>query len=416
MKKIFFKNFGCKLNLAELQQYQILAEKLGFIIAQDPDEADLALVNSCHVTVKTNQKIQKYISHRLSHIPIIIITGCFPRDQLIKKTPGHIIIHLDSHQKFSLKHILRKYSGQSQPAERINIFLARTRAFVKIQQGCNTQCAYCIIPHYRGRSRSYSDREIIKKIKFYIQQGVQEIVLTGTNLGKYNYRNHNLSYLLQAILTKTSILRLRVSSIDITDISPQLIKIFNHFPDRLCPHLHLALQSGSDKILKLMRRPYDSSRYIKTIHEIHKKIPNVSITSDIIVGFPQEKSCDFRATCHLIKKAGFSNVHIFTYSEHPNTLSATIHPKVPNLIIKKRYKILSDIADKVATRHKRHFINRHMPVLFEGKQAEFIAGYTPNYLPVRVYDFKPDIIYRNQIFLVKLLKIKKNYFVGKIIA
>lgn len=409
---IYFKNFGCKLNLAELQEYQLISHELGFKIADKPERADMVLVNSCHVTQKAFEKILHFLHKKVSTNSKVIITGCFPRTTAFPK--NYYLLSED--KKRSLRQLLLNLSGVGDKTNFSKIKLAKTRAFIEIQQGCATCCSYCIIPYYRGKPVSKSLIDIVSNINLYLDLGVKEIVLTGTNLGKYDHDNLTLSGLLKEILNKTKVNRLRVSSIDVTDIDNELLKVYAMNQDRLCPHFHLALQSGSSRILKLMRRPYNSKKYLATVKRIYENLPNANITADVIVGFPQEDSLDFLQSCKIVENAEFLKCHIFSYSEHLQTLSAQIYPKVDSLTIRQRQKELSKISRQISTKRLSKFLHSCWPVLYEGRQSDCISGYTTNYLPVKTFNYNKDKNYRNQILPTKLVSIKNNYIIGEIVT
>ncbi|MFN3966759.1 MAG: MiaB/RimO family radical SAM methylthiotransferase [Endomicrobiia bacterium] len=290
---------------------------------------------------------------------------------------------------------------------------SRTRAFIKVQDGCDNYCSYCIVPFLRGKPKTRSINSLIREIKKREKEGYKEIVLVGTDLRKVinqKLKIKGLTSLLKVILEKTSIPRIRISSLWPTAITPELIDLIKKEP-RICPHLHLSVQSGCEKTLKKMGRGYKIKRIIKLIKEL-KKIPNLNLTADIIVGFPGEREKDFQATANFVKKAKFLKVHIFRYSPRPGTLAAQMPNQISEKIKKERSKKLNAICQKISKEVKTKYLNKIFPVLIENKKDNLWSGYTPNYLRVYLKNLS-DL--ENQIVDVKLLRLYKDGFFAKII-
>jgi len=291
----------------------------------------------------------------------------------------------------------------------------RTRKFIKIQTGCNFNCAYCLIPSFRGRAQSIAPQFIIKKIKEAVDEGYKEVVLTGVNICQYRFNNNtDLNDLLEIILKKTKIQRIRLGSLDPRLISDKLIKLYtneltnpllnpppreeNNTPPlrgvrgvlaknqiRLLPHWHLSLQSGSNTVLKRMNRNYTAKKYLDIIKKLRSVYSLFSFTTDIIVGFPGETETEFKETCEFVKQAEFAKVHIFPFSARPGTLAATMKEQVQDKIKTARAKKLTKIADDVAKKYADQFKGLTRPVLIEQKTTkDWWEGYTPEYLRARI--------------------------------
>jgi len=402
--KLYCHNFGCKLNLAETQAIAATAQTIGYRLVFDVQKADVVFINGCHVTQKAHQKLIGFIN-RVGESAQIVVTGCLPQNFCRQNHPARIKVFSSTEKgrviPFLTSLVIGKNYGRQLGSQ------LRTRHFIKIQSGCDTRCSYCIIPYYRGSSTSLSPPEIIQQINS-LPVDTKEIVLTGTNLGQYNWKKNQLADLLLKIIHSTDIPRVRVSSIDVTDIDDRLIQVFAN--SKLCPHLHLALQSGSDKILQSMKRPYNRQQYIAVVQQV-QSIPNLSITTDVIVGFPGETELDFAQTLSLISSIPFLKVHTFSYSEHPQTRSAHLKPKIPRPVIKDRYQQLIQVARTRREQVMSTYQNKIMPVLFEQSKHNYLTGYTPNYIPVKV-SAKPSLI--NQVLPVRITKTSAQGAIGAI--
>ena len=259
--------------------------------------------------------------------------------------------------------------------------IGRSRASIKIQEGCNQICSYCIIPYVRGREKSVEPNEIISKINNASRNNIKEVVLTGTQLGNYGFdlNNTNLKELIRQVLINTSIERIRVSSLQPKEIDNELLDIWKS-NNRLCPHFHLPLQSGSDQILKKMRRRYSSEEFIQITSLIKKYLPQASITTDVIVGFPSEKEEDFENTLYTINKSNLNNLHVFPYSVRPKTTAFYLKDHNSPEVIKSRSRELNRISKLITTKSMRNIIGKNRSILWEGKNMK--SGLTEDYYRV----------------------------------
>lgn len=405
MNTIAFKTLGCRVNIAETQKWISNFQKLGFQIVNK--KADFYIVNACAVTNKAEKETRQVVAQIKKESPRakIVLTGCYnPKlESLISLAIPAInkerLIKIFK-QKFQIQNFQSKTNLKSkiQTKKSINSKIYKTRAFIKVQDGCNKFCSYCIIPHFRGLSRSRKIEQIINEILEREKQGYKEIIICGINLGDFNDNNKKLPELIIEILKRTKIPRIRISSINPEYISDKLLNLFRN--PRLMPHLHIPLQSGSDKILKLMKRNYTSKQYLKIIRKIIKKYPLFGLSTDIIVGFPNETDKDFKKTINLIKKIPYLKIHIFRFSPKPKTLAAILNFKHPvsEKIKKQRVDILEKISNEISKKYKTKFLGKKLPVLFEQKKNGFWQGYTPNYLLVKKKESKN---LKNKIIKIK---------------
>ncbi|NMB48379.1 tRNA (N(6)-L-threonylcarbamoyladenosine(37)-C(2))-methylthiotransferase MtaB [Candidatus Kuenenbacteria bacterium] len=404
MKTFYLITFGCKLNQAESDMISADLISLGLKPASQP-LADLIIVNACAVTAKAELEVTRKI-HQLQKFRSrakIIFTGCFS----IQEIPGVDLV-VPGSQKEKIKKIVAAWLPPAVKLPTATIAPQSGthphRAFIKIQTGCHNFCSYCLVPFLRGLPVSRPASQIVTAIKKSVGQGLQEVVLTGVNIGLYETQNSinspknnslSLVELLRLILSKTDMPRIRLGSLWPTHITPGLIRLYAKEP-RLLPHFHLSIQSGSNRILKLMNRRYTREEVIKITRACRRQIPDVNFTCDIIVGFPGETEKDFQNTCDLVKTIGFSKVHIFQFSPRPNTGAAAMSGQIPGSIKKARYQRLFALAEIVARREKNKFKNKKLPVLWEGIAAGWQYGFTSNYLRVKK-KVKPGENWENQI-------------------
>lgn len=380
--------YGCKLNQAESEMISADLISLGLQMTTT-SSADFFIINSCSVTEKAESEVIKKLKIIKNKYPNskIILTGCFAKNKLsgidlrIKDKRSFV---REFSSKFKINQNARDLAGELKTNSR-----HPHRTFVKIQDGCNNFCAYCIVPILRGLPQSRGAKDIIQDINEAEKQGLKEVVLTGVNVGLYKTQNsinktqkNDLIQLLRIILTKTNIPRIRLGSLWPTNVTPELIDLYAK-ESRLCPHFHLSIQSGSNQILKSMGRQYTREEIFKIIKSCRAKIKNINFTCDIIVGFPGETAKDFQDTCDLIQKIGFSKVHIFQFSPRPNTRAAQMPNQISSSIKQVRYKKLSAIAKLVAKREKNKFKDKKLPVLWEGWANGYQYGFTDNYVRIK---------------------------------
>ena len=297
-------------------------------------------------------------------------------------------------------------------------FNDRSRAYLKIQDGCNSFCSYCIVPYARGKSRSMPQQEVLRSVANLSQKGYSEIVLTGIHLGAYGHDLNppaNLTAALTQIIDHADNTRIRLSSIEPREISDELLHLFNK-KDILCPHLHIPLQSGNDNILKLMKRDYDATFYRELIGKITAAVKDVAIGVDVMVGFPSEGEEEFNSTLNLLKEIPIAYLHVFPYSERPQTSAREIQPKVKAAVKKQRAAIIRGLGTKKKENFTQRFLGKELRVLVEkikDKRTGLMSGVSQNYLPVLID--KPDFSALNKIVIVQTQDIRYGELYGKIV-
>jgi len=399
MKTIKFFTLGCKVNQYDTQKIREQFLSAGFKEENNARPANICLINTCTVTHRADSDSLNLIRRAKRENPKakIIVTGCLAELDSKKIEGADFIVKNKS--KGKIVNLLQGLSPKGTvPVTGISDFQGHTRAFVKIQDGCDNFCSYCKIPLVRGRSLSRPKNDIIAEVNRLVERGFKEIVLTGICLGSYS----GLSGLIEGLEKIEGLLRIRLSSIEAGDVSDGLINKISE-SEKLCRHLHIPIQSGDDEILKKMNRKYNRAGYLSLIKKIKRKIPGMAITTDVLVGFPGESEKNFSNTLDLIKKIMPLKVHIFPYSSRPGTVAAGfVDPPIKAEIIKERIRRLQKVAGDCKISFEKNFLGRTMPVLFESRvknKLDFWQGYTDNYLKVRV---KSKTNLRNLIQPVKL--------------
>ena len=411
--KVGICSLGCKVNTYESEYIMSLLKKEGYIISSFNDVCDIYIINTCTVTNNSDSKSRKMINkaRSLNNDACIVVCGCFVEsaknydfsdiDIVIGNYNKSKIVDLikDYFQKF--KHVEERYNMMNVPFEDMEIdnFYDKTRAFVKIQDGCENYCAYCIIPFVRGKCRSKEHDKVISEITNLVNNDYKEIVLTGIHTGNYGVDlNIKFSSLLKDILQINNLERLRISSIEITELDEEFMELLKD--NILCNHLHIPLQSGCDKILKLMNRKYDTNKFLEIINKIRAVRPDISITTDVIVGFPNEDEKDFKETIEFIKKVNFSKLHVFPYSKRNGTRASIMDNQVPNDVKKDRVKRLISLSNELENNYKAKFLDQELDVLIEKNEDNYSYGHTSNYLYLKIN----DILEHNKIYKIKITK------------
>ena len=388
---------GCKLNQADTQTLARQLATAGYSVVSEAEPADFYVLNSCTVTHVADRKARQAIraARRQNPNGVIIVTGCYaqraPDD--LRHMP-EIDLVVGNTGKPSLPSVIERLSGGPMTACAAGddefptaVFSIRSRAMIKIQEGCDQVCAYCIVPKVRGRERSIPLDEIVRAVNEREAVGCKEVVLTGTQLGSYGFDldGTDIRGLVDALLRRTTIPRIRISSLQPQDISDDLLDLWSD--PRLCPHFHVPLQSGSDAILKRMRRRYTASEFLDAVHRIKCAIPGVGVTADAIVGFPGETDADFLRTVDVCPAAELASVHVFPYSIRDGTSAAYFDGQLDPRIKSQRVRLLSETADQMAREFRKCFIGDTRPVLWERttpSDGETVwTGLTDNYLRVR---------------------------------
>ncbi|RAK10337.1 threonylcarbamoyladenosine tRNA methylthiotransferase MtaB [Halanaerobium saccharolyticum] len=434
IKKAAFYTLGCKVNQYETEAVIDIFIDHGYQIVDFSDKADVYIVNSCTVTNEAARKTRQIArrAKRSSPESIVAIVGCytqaFPDEvseieeiDFVMGSNNKAEILKKAEEMLAGKTIKNEVKEYSQLSEYEDLELKRlsntTRANVKIEDGCNQFCSYCIIPYARGPVRSRREKDVVAEIRRLSQQGVKEIILTGTHLGAYGSEQGNseaLTRLMKSLTEIEELKRVRLSSIEGTEIDQGMLELIAE-EDIFCPHLHLPLQSGSDQILKAMQRPYSVAEFKDTVAELREKIPDLAITTDVIVGFPGETEATFEQTLEVVKEIGFAKVHVFPYSAREGTPAAEMEQLNGNLV-KEYSKKLRLVNEALMLDYQKKFIGQEKEVLIEevrDHKTDLLTGYTDNYLKVLLSG--SDKL-KNQLVNVKLEKSVDPYHLkGKIV-
>ena len=425
--RVYLQSLGCKLNQSEVEALARRFVAAGCQVVMNVQDADLCVVNTCAVTHIAARKSRRLIRrlHRANPEARIVVTGCyaelFPHE--VAKIEGVDLV-IGNEDKERLVELLRvrgygikSYGlGVSTPIP-YPLFFNRTRAFVKIQDGCNNRCAYCVIGLARGRERSRPPEEVLAEIEARVEAGCKEVVLTGVNIGAYGRDlGTSLGQLIEDILTKTAVPRLRLSSIEPWDFDPSLLRLWED--SRLCRHLHLPLQSGCDATLRRMGRRYTTAEYAELVERAREAIPDLAVTTDVIVGFPGETEAEFEESLRFVEKMAFARIHVFKYSARPGTLAATMPHQVPPEVKRARSEVMMALGRCSSEAFRRRFLGRTMEVLWERKERgreggkRVWSGLTDNY--IRVWA-ESEANLANTIALAKLVALTEDGMQAKIV-
>lgn len=388
--------FGCKVNIYESEYVTNLMQEKGYKMVETTDKADIYIINTCSVTNEADKKDRKLIhtirkNHKES---ILLVMGCYSQLKPIE-IDGDIVIgnkyksevvslietYLSNHQKIIKVDDITKTNFEDMY---INRFLTHTRAFVKIQDGCNAYCAYCTIPYARGGIRSKDFDKVVDEITNLVKNGYREIVLTGIHTGRYGIDKHtNLESLLKELVKIPGIFRIRLSSIEINEITDGIIDLISK-NNIMAKHLHIPLQSGSNDILTSMNRRYTVDFFLKRVSEIRKKIPDISLTTDLIVGFPGESEENFRETMDTLNKIKFTKIHTFPYSKRSGTKAADMPNQIDGIIKKCRVREVINLSNKSELDFYQTKINQIYDGIVETRKDGKKIVITTNYIPVEI--------------------------------
>lgn len=424
--KFIIETLGCKVNSYESNVMIDLLINNGFIEAKEGEIADIYIINTCTVTNNADHKSVKVIKQAIkkNSDAIIIVTGCLSQtnEAKINEIDGVDII-IGNVNKSKIVDYINNYIEEKEQIrdvvdicnvefEQMNLNnFNKTRAFVKIQDGCNNYCSYCIIPYARGNIRSRQPEDILKEIHHLVENGHKEIVLTGIHTGSYGieFKNYDLSNLLLNIIKIKGIERIRISSIEITELNEDFMEVLKNNPI-IVDHMHIPLQSGSDSILKLMNRKYNVQYFIDKINKIREIRPNILITTDVIVGFPGETDEYFLETIDTINKIGFSKLHVFPYSKRNGTVAALMKNQVDNSIKKARVHELLKLSKELELKTMESYIGKQLSFLPEIEKKGYIIGHAGNYLSIKVKNKKHKL---NESLNVIIKKIEYPHCIGE---
>jgi threonylcarbamoyladenosine tRNA methylthiotransferase MtaB len=394
MKQIKFKIYtlGCKVNQYDSGKLSAYLENYG--MQPVVSDADIAIINTCTVTRSAIAKNKQIINKARHESPgaKIVVMGCWPATDKLSQTELKVDIIMKGRDNKTVLKEIKKLFGEKHvvlPDSNNNLAVNdKARYFITIQDGCEQFCSYCIIPFARGPIKSRPATEIIAEIKAAIVQGYREFVLSGIHLGQYgkDLGDINLVKLLQQILKLDGLGRVRLSSIEINEVSDNLIRLIAT-DNKMCPHLHIPLQAGCDKIIQLMNRPYNLKFFEERIVKIKKALPSIALTTDVIVGFPGETELDFLETYNFIKKIEFSRLHVFPFSAHARTKAFSLPNQISEQIKKDRARRLQKLDGQLRHDYRQKFNNKIVNVLIEKKEQGIYYGKSEYYFEVK---FRPD--------------------------
>lgn len=420
--KVGICSLGCKVNIYESELVTNILKNNNYTVVDFDDKADIYIINTCSVTNESDKKSRKMINRAKKNNPaaIIIVMGCYSQ---VNSEDIDVDIVLGNRDKSKIVEIIEEYIKTKQKKKiiydltkvdfekmEITNFDSHTRAFVKIQDGCNAFCSYCIIPYVRGRVRSKDPEDVIKEVTALVEKGYKEIVLTGIHTGRYGTDiNTNLEELLNKLVNIPNIYRIRLSSIEINEITPGIKKLLKE-NKVMAKHLHIPLQSGSDKILKLMNRRYNKEEFLSMVDNL-RDIPDISLTTDLIVGFPNEGEEEFNETIDTLKEIGFTKIHTFPYSKRKGTPAAIMDNQVSPEEKKKRVHRILDLSN----RYEHNFYESKIGKIYDGVVEVHSNGttivHTSNFIPVIIN----DIVEEGTIVNVKIEKVEDLKVYGRIV-
>ena len=424
-KRVAFFTVGCRLNQYETQAMAESLERKGFKRVDFSQPADLYLINTCTVTAQSDYSSRQavYRAHRRSPHARILLTGCYAQLQpeFLKNLAGVSLV-VGNEQKKNMVQIVTALlnneeidlrTGQWEGFElEVSDHFKHTRALVKIQDGCNDSCSYCVVPRARGKERSRKVKSILTEIQNLKRDGFKEVVLTGVHVGKYRKDGIGLSQLTKEILENTNIERIRFSSIQPKELNSELVDLISS-EKRICPHLHIPLQSGDNRILEAMNRNYSVDYYRNLVEILKGKSPNMCMGADVIVGFPGEKDGEFENTCEFIESIPLSYLHVFSYSDRKKTASSLLPDKIDPRTIHKRSEILREIGRKKWEVFLNSFVGKELEILVEkkgNKKPKKLVGLSDNYIRVLV---NADNNLVNKIITVNSLKREGKFLLGQ---
>ncbi len=396
MVKVAFKTLGCRVNLYETDALASQFKAAGYEVVENEEDADIYIVNTCTVTNQSDQKCRQALNQiRRSHpTAVIAATGCMVNHRKQEMLGSGIIdFAIDNERKYSTFSIIDGYiKGETVDPEGFDKDLFsyspafdtfHTRSLIKIHDGCNNFCSYCIIPNVRGRATSRCDRDIYENIRQVVDHGFKEIVLTGVNMGRYQYENVNFEQLVEGILKIDGDFRVRISSIEPDNFSDRFLKLFEN--PKLAPHMHICLQSGAESTLREMHRHYTAAQFKAMCDRIKSAVPDFNITTDVIVGFPGETEEDFAESAELCREIGFSHIHTFKYSVRTGTKAAAMPNQVPETVKAERSAVIRQISAENKLKYFSRMLGKPQKMLIERIMADGTArGYGENYIPLRL--------------------------------
>lgn len=427
MKKVAFKTLGCRLNQFETDALVTQFHRAGYQVVDDSVPADITVINTCTVTSQSDQKSRYAIRHaaRNNDQGLVVVTGCMAnnhREQL--EANGQVTYVVDNSRKSQIVSLVDahfrgelvlpdKYPGDVFGFVTVDKSL-HTRTFIKVQDGCDNFCTYCIVPSVRGRAVSRPAGEILDNVRSVVDNGFREVVITGVNIGRYDDHGIRIEGIMEKILELPGDFRVRLSSMEPDGFGPGFQNLFSH--PKMTSHLHLCVQSGSDPVLLKMRRMYTSESFMEIVRNFRAEMPLFNFTTDVIVGFPGESEEDFQRTVELVREARFSHIHTFRYSRRRGTRADRMEEQVEERTRKKRSEVIRKLSEELRIRYMQAMVGKQQRVLVEKVDEEGMAqGYGEHYLPVRFSARKSG---RNRFERVILESVKPGdepFMVGRIV-
>lgn len=428
LKTFSIMTLGCKVNSYESNIIQNDLLSYGLIKVPFGEPSDITIINTCSVTNTADAKSRNFINrvNKTNPDSIVLVCGCYSQvaSNDLKKDFG-IDILIGNKYKNNVIELINEYFNNHKQVVKIDnlllekefennqveVYKDKTRAFVKIQDGCNYMCSYCIIPFTRGRQRSKNFTFLINEITTLVSNGYKEIVLTGVNTAGYNYETKNFYDLLLAINNLAGDFRVRISSLEPFQINDDIIKLIATNPSRFAPHWHICLQSGSDSVLKAMNRKYTTNEFLTLVQKIYSLYPQTAISTDYICGFPTETDLDHQDSIEFVKQVGFLKLHVFPYSPRKFTPAAKLH-QVHDANKTTRVNEMLKISEQLTNQFIKKFIDKDVWVLFEKYEHQINSGYSGQYFIVNV---QSNINYNNQLKKVRVKKVIFDQVFGEII-
>ncbi len=430
MRTCAFYTLGCKVNQYETQSIRECFARAGYREREFNKPCNVYVINTCTVTLKADKESRRLIRevHRRSPRAKVIVTGCYVElneSELRDMSGNHIIVRQRDKgkivdiiaSKMVLPQFIQSIDNKEYPPFDISDFKNRTKAFLKVQDGCNNFCSYCKVSLVRGRSRSRDMASALAEMRRLLAKGFKEIVLTGICLGAWGEDlspRRSLSELLEELIKPEGGFRIRLSSIEPKYVNNRLISVMKS-SRKLCRHLHIPFQSGDDEILKAMNRPYTVDEYLNIVEMARDNIPEISVTTDIMVGFPQETEVNFGNTCRFIEKAKPSRIHVFTYSKREGTSAFLLKAEVPKNMAKERLMRIKLLESKISYGYRKNFLQKVAEVLIEAERDEdtgLLKGYDDRYIKILMGGRD---IYKSRIMPVRIESIDKNRTIGAIL-
>ena len=396
-RRVAFKTVGCRLNQHETESIATQFRRAGYEIGDFSDAADVYIINTCTVTGQSDQKSRQYL-HRAAGRkpdPVVVVTGCMAtrnRETLEAQSDATYVVDnarkssifalVDGHFRGEVVHPrdMRPDFFDYPVSDRV----LRTRSTIKVQDGCDNACAFCIIPRVRGTAVSRPHQDVIRNVREVVDRGALEVVITGVNIGRYHDGQVNIDGLLESILELPGDFRVRVSSLEPDGFGERFMDLLSH--EKMTPHLHLCLQSGSERILRRMRRMYTLTGYLEMIARIRQIVPDINLTTDALVGFPGETDDDFEATLAVLKDIRFSHIHTFKYSMREGTRAAGMEEQIPEAVKASRSAAVRELSLEQRNRYLSGMVGRRQRLLVERVHGGVARGYGQHYVPLELAD------------------------------